>query len=160
MRSLAIVALVALAACKPSSSGETPRAAAVTPKDVTAAITGALEQWRQAYEVRSLETLGKSYAHDPDVIVVQEGLPMIGWSAVETMLKDRLAHTTAIRIRLKDVQIATLAPDVATMVAAINRELTDGATTVTEIGTLTLVFHKLADGWVIAVEHLSYRRAS
>ncbi len=132
-----------------------------TPKDVVAAARGLLEQWRQAQEIRSFETLAGLYAHGPDIVVVSEGSPLIGWSSVEAMLQDRMSTATAIHIRLKDVQIASLSPDVASVLATMARELTTGATTVTESGTLTLVLRRSDDGsgapWQIAAEHYSYK---
>jgi len=44
-------------------------------------------------------------------------------------------------------------------VATMTRELTDGVTTVTEYGSLTLVFRKDPNaGWLIVGEHYSYKR--
>jgi len=162
----AITALAISAACLTSAGcprAETAAAtspSALTPREVTAAARAAIEQWRQAYEVRSIEALSELYARDLDLVVVQEGTPYLGWSSVESMLKDRLARAATIRIRLKDIQVASLAPEVASAVATMTRELTEGATTVTENGTLTLVLRKQGDRWVIAVEHYSYKRAS
>jgi ketosteroid isomerase-like protein len=42
----------------------------------------------------------------------------------------------------------------------MTREISDGITTVTENGALTLVFEKTHDGWQIVAEHYSYRRPS
>ena len=153
MRSVAILALIALGCHAGSGVVEPPRAAPVG----DGAIKGAIEQWRQAYEVRSLDTLGKSYVRDASLIVVQEGQALIGWPAVEALLKEQLPKATAIRVRLKDVQIQLLVPDVAVVIATMTRESTQGAATATEAGTLTLVFHHTADGWLIAVEHFSYK---
>ena len=46
----------------------------------------------------------------------------------------------------------------AVAVATMTRELSDGATTVTENGTLTLVLRKDRGRWQIASEHYSYKR--
>ena len=105
-----------------------------------------------------MDALARLYAHDLDLVVVHEGTPHLGWSSVESMLRDRITRASAVRIRLKDVQVASLAPEVASAVATMTRELTQGATTVTENGTLTLILRKQGDRWVIAVEHYSYRR--
>src|SRR5689334_19184687 len=88
MRHVAIfVVALALSAC-PRSGGDTTPARPATPKEVVAAARATVEQWRQAYEVRSFDALAKLYAHDLDLVVVQDGVPLIGWQSVEGMLKD------------------------------------------------------------------------
>ena len=152
-------ALVALG-CAHGAPPPTVVVAPATPKEVVTAARGALEQWRQAYEVKSFDALAKLYAHDQDVVVVQEGTPLIGWSSVEAMLQDRLTTASAIHVRLKDVQVSSLSPGVASALATMTREVQSGATTVTEAGTLTIVLRK-ADGaaapWLIVAEHYSYK---
>jgi uncharacterized protein (TIGR02246 family) len=157
MRVALVLALLATGC--PAKGPEAPTAPA-TSAEVTAAAKATVEQWRQGYEVRSFDALAKLYAHDGDVVSITEGVPLVGWTAIEASLRDRLAHATAIRVRLKDVRIATIAPTVATVVAGMTRELTDGATTTTEQGTLTLTLRKEGDGWMITLEHYSYRRPS
>ena len=156
---ITVLAVLVLGAGCPGKNGvESVGPGALTPKEVVAAAKATIEQWRQAYEVRSVEALGRLYARDLDLVVVHEGMAYLGWSSVDAMLKDRIARASAIRIRLKDIQVVSLAPDVASAVATMTRELTEGPTTVTESGTLTLVLRKEGDGWVITAEHYSYRR--
>ncbi len=165
MRRWFALAVVALAlGCAGGGGGsrdpEVPGVAAATPKEVVAAARAVLEQWRQAQEVKSFELLAKLYVHDQDVVVVQEGSPLMGWSSVEAMLQDRMTTATAIHVRLKDVQVASLAPSVASALATMTREVSSGATTVTETGTVTLVLRRAeAAGapWLIVAEHYSYK---
>jgi ketosteroid isomerase-like protein len=156
---LALAMLALLCGC-PRARGPVEPATPATPAEVQEAAKATIEQWRQAYEVRSMEGLAKLYPHELDVVVVQEGTALLGWPSVEGMLKDRLARTTAIHIRLKDIQVVSLAPDVASATATMTRELTEGAATVSENGTLTLVLRKIGADWLIAVEHYSYKRKS
>ncbi len=158
MRSLLVALAILVGGCPGGKSRAPASPSATTPKEVTTAVKATIEQWRQGYEVRSVETLAKLYAHDLDLVVVQEGLTMIGWSSVEAYLKDRIARAGQIHIRLKDVQIVALGLEAASAVATMTRELTDGSTTVTESGTLTLVVRKTPDRWVISSEHYSYKR--
>jgi ketosteroid isomerase-like protein len=158
MRFLVLAAL--LAACPRAKPAvvETP-ARELTPKEVTIATRGAIEQWRQAYEIRSIDALEKLYSHDPDIVLVGDGVTLIGWSSVDGMLKDRIARAKEIHIRLKEIQVTSVAPTAAFGVATMTRELTDGVTTVTEYGSLTLVFRKDPNaGWLIVGEHYSYKR--
>src|SRR5438045_1515795 len=111
---LAVIVAVAVLGCTHDKPAEKPAPAPATPADVVSAGHAAIEQWRQAYEVRSIEALAKLYAHDSDVALVQEGTPLIGWPSVEATLKDRLACAGAIHVRLKDVQVSSVAPTVAT----------------------------------------------
>ncbi len=153
-----VVALVLGAAGCPRGGGDTTPKAPLTPKEVVAGARATIEQWRQAYEVRSFEALAKLYAHELDLVVVQDGVPLVGWTSVESTLQDRLARTKEIHIRLKDIQVTALGPTAATATAAMTRELGDGVTTVTESGALTVVLRKDADIWLIVTEHYSYKR--
>ena len=56
-----------------------------------------------------------------------EGTAYLGWSSVEGMLKDRIARAETIHMRLKDMQVISLSPEIATAVATMTRELTEGA---------------------------------
>ena len=162
MRRTAVVIALAIgltvAACHGARGKDPVGPSATTPKEVVAAAKATIEQWRQGYEVRSVDALSKLYARDLDLVVVQEGQTMIGWSSVEAYLKDRIARAGQIHIRLKDVQVVSLGLEAASAVATMTRELTDGTTTVTEAGTLTLVLRKQGEGWVISSEHYSYKR--
>jgi ketosteroid isomerase-like protein len=152
MRSLVIAAVV-LAGCPRAQPAPTTPA---TPKEVVDDANATIEDWRKAQEARNLDAIGKLYAHDAAVIVVQQGMPVVGWPAVESMLKARLAKPTII-VKLKDLQVVSLAPEVASAVASMAREISDGTTSVAETGTLTLVLRRDADHWVIVAEHYSYK---
>ncbi len=130
----------------------------LTPKQVIVATRGAIEQWRQAYEVRSMDALAKLYAHDIDTVLVQDGVTLIGWSSIEGTLKDRLARAKEIHIRLKEIQVEAVGAGGAFAVVRMTREVGDGVTTITENGALTLVFRKDPTGWLIVGEHYSYKR--
>lgn len=161
MRHAAALAIVlGMAGCPRSRPADTTPAASATPKEVVAAARGTIEQWRQAYEVKSFDALGKLYVHDLDLVVVQDGQPFQGWSTVEPMLRERLGKAKEIHVRLKDVTVASLGPTAAAALATMTREVSDGVTTVTENGALTLVLRRGADGWQIVQEHYSYKRPS
>lgn len=155
---VAVAIALLLAGCSAGKGSGTTPAAAATPQDVITAARGAIEQWRQAYEVRSFDALGKLYVHDRGTVLVQDGTPFVGWTAIEAMLKDRLAHATEIHVRLKEIHVMSLAPTVASAIATMTREVSDGTTTVTENGALTLVLTKTGAGWQIVAEHYSYKR--
>ena len=163
IRLVALVAALALAGCPRGGADQTTPVGPtheLTPKEVVIATRGAVEQWRQAYEVRSMDALGKLYAHDIDVVIVQDGVTLIGWGSVEGLLKDRINRAKEIHIRLKEVQVTSVAPTAAFAVATMSREMSDGVTSVTENGSLTLVFRKDATaGWLIVGEHYSYKKA-
>jgi ketosteroid isomerase-like protein len=157
---VALALALAIAGCLHAKAADTTPVAPSTPTEVVAAGKGAIEQWRQAYEVKSFDALAKLYVHSPDTVVVVDGLPLIGWSSIEPMLRDKLARAKEIHIRLKEVSVMSLAPTVAGAIATMTREVSDGVTTVTENGALTLVFEKTHDGWQIVSEHYSYKRPS
>ncbi len=156
---LRVAMLLALATGCPAKGPDAPTAP-TTPNDVVVAAKATVEQWRQGYEVRSVDALSKLYAHDLDVVLVTEGTALTGWKSIEASLRDKLSRAGAIHVRLKDVQVTAQGLMVATVVAVMTREVTDGAATTSENGTLTLVLRREGDAWVIALEHYSYRRPS
>ncbi len=153
-----MIAILALAGCPHEPPVVTTPVKDPTPKQVIVATRGAIEQWRQAYEVRSMDALGKLYAHDVDVVLVQDGVALIGWSSIEGTLLDRLSRAKEIHIRLKEVQVEALGVGGAFAVAVMTREVSDGVTAVSENGVLTLVFRKDSTGWLIVGEHYSYKK--
>jgi ketosteroid isomerase-like protein len=169
MKRIAVAGLVLLAlpALLPAlvvggCAGKPPAPVAAPSPEVTEAIgtvKGTIEQWRQAYEVRSMDALVKLYAHEPSLTVVQDGTLQLGWAPLEAALRAKLSRATAIHVRLKDLQISTVGAGAAAAVALMTRETTDGMTTITENGVLTLVLRKDDAGWVIVAEHYSYKRS-
>jgi ketosteroid isomerase-like protein len=155
---LVVVAIaLAIVACSHSSKpAEPPRAA--TPPEVVAMAKSTIEQWRAAYEARDMDALGKLYARTPDTVVALDGLPVIGWQAIEPVLRGKLSRAKQVHVRLKDLAVVSYAPTVAGATATMTREIGDDVTTVTENGALTLVLRRDVDGWKIVAEHYSYRR--
>ncbi len=156
----AVLVALALVSC---GHAAVPPAAAKTaetaPDKIAAAVRGAIEQWRQAYEVRSIEGLSKLYARDDsELVVVLEGVPMIGWASINADLADRINRAKQIHIRIKNVEVASPVPGIAIAIATMTREVSDGITAVTENGTVTLVFREADTGWLIVAEHYSYKR--
>jgi len=115
-----------------------------------------VEQWRQGYEVRSLEAISTLYSHDDDVVRIQQGRPVQGWREVENQLHGELGRSTSIYVRLKDIQVARLAPGAVAVTAGMAREASDGVTTVAETGVLSLVLRRDGDAWLIVSEHYSF----
>lgn len=156
---LATLASLLVAAC-PHAGGPATAGHDTAAASVAAGARAAVEQWRQAYEVTSLDALRKAYARDADSIVVVEGETVAGAAAIDAMLEAKLAHAKQVHITLQNPAIAELAPTVARVVATMTREIGDGVTTVTERGVLTLVLRKHPEGWKIVLEHYSYKRPS
>ena len=156
MRSLAIVVVMALGACGPSKSGETTPEPA-SGDAVTAGARGAVEQWRQAWEVRSVEALGNLYAHNLDVIVVDQGRSHLGWTAVEMYLSTKLGGATDVHVKLDDLQVFALGSGAAAASASIVREISDGVVNSSESGVITMALRAEPDGtWRIVSEHYSF----
>lgn len=151
-----VVALV-IAGCAHGESETRPTQPA-TPPDVLNAARGTIEQWRQAYQIKGFDALAGLYAHEPELVLVQDGRALVGWPSVEGMIKDRLARYLKIVIRLKDINVVALGATAATATAVMTRELGDEVTTVTESGALTMVLRRDGDHWVIVTEHYSYRK--
>jgi ketosteroid isomerase-like protein len=124
--------------------------------DDVAAIQRTVESWRQAFEVRSTEALAPLYAQTKDLVVVNQGVVTTGWSAVEAMLKEKLARASQIYMRLTEIKVS-LENGAPIASAALTREISDGVTSVQETGALTMSFGRDGDKWVIVSEHFSFR---
>lgn len=129
-----------------------------TPAQVLREATGAVEQYRQGYQVRSAAALAPLYA--PDAVLVVQGRAHRGRSAVDAYVKAVLDRATEVQIKVSNLDIVSVGADGARAVATLVRSISDGVTTVQEKGTLTLTFRRESGGvWVIVSEHFSYRRA-
>lgn len=159
MKHVAIfVVALALAAC-PHGTTTTPTTPS-TSKETVAGARATIEQWRQAYQVRSFDALSKLYVHSLDLVVVQDGQALVGWTSVEGMLKDRFARYKDVHIGLKDIQVTALDGTAAVATASMTQELGDGTTSISESGALTVVLRKEGDAWLIVTEHYSYKRST
>jgi uncharacterized protein (TIGR02246 family) len=116
----------------------------------------AAETWRQAYEARSVDGVAALYAHDASLVLVEQGVAFTGWDAASAHLKAMLGHAREIHVKLNDVRVGAVDDDVVVVVAAMDREVSDGTLTTSERGILTLVLHRESDGWRVVSEHYSY----
>lgn len=158
-RAFAVVILLASAAAACRSKGaEAPKPPLPppTPAEVVEAIGARVEQYRQGYEVRSLEALAPLYSPTDDLLLVAQGRPHRGFMAVQEYLAGFFTAVETVRLRLTDVQIVALGDAGAVATAAVHRTYGDGVTTVDERGTLTLVFRRVDGDWRIVGEHYSY----
>lgn len=144
-------------ACGSRAVGEVsePTSSVVT-EDIAKAIEGAVEQYRQAYEVRSPEALSALYRQDLDLKLVFQGRLHEGWTQVETFLAARLAGASKVRMVVSDLRVQELGAMAALATARLESTIGDDASTVTEKGVLTLVFQKTSGSWLIVAEHFSY----
>ena len=154
-----LLALALAPAC--GNRAPAPAAPAVvatpTPEEVVAAGKGLVEEYRQAYEVRSVDALSGLYAHTLDVVLVHQGREWAGWTDVQSYLKGLLQHAREIHLTFSNVTVTALGDDASTAVAGVRREVSDGTTTVTTGGVLTLALRRTGSKWLIATEHFSYR---
>jgi uncharacterized protein (TIGR02246 family) len=159
MKPIAAAGFALLVVLAGAGCPQKPAAPPVAPAlDVVDGVKAAVEQWRQAYEVRSMDALARLYVHEPGLILVQDSARLIGWDAIEPVLRATLDRSTAIHVRIAELHVAALGSDAAVASARMTREATEGATTVTENGIVTLALRRDGAGWVIAGEHYSYKR--
>ncbi len=156
MRRVLILALLALAACGGGGRGS---ARPTTPGviDPFEAVFRAVEQWRQGWEVRSMDALAPLYRHDDHTVIVHQGLPQVGWPAAETYLRQAVDGARDVHLTLEDGRVTALGNDGATYAARLRREIGDGVVTVSDSGFLTLTFARTGTTWEIVAEHYSYR---
>lgn len=136
--------------------GQPAAVAPVASAEEGAAVRGAVERWRQALEVRSVEALGEVYAHDEALVVVQQGAATRGWQAVSRQLEEQLAKAREVRLRLDELMVTPVGEGGAVVVGRLQREISDGVTSVAEDGTLTLTLRQDGAAWVIVSQHYSY----
>lgn len=157
MRYAALLLLFAVSSCQ-ARQVQTPvlAPAAEVPEDQKTAIEGVVEQYRQAYEVVSLEALSTLYSQDLDLVLVYQGQQHQGWTAVQAFLTTHFEGASEIRMGIKNVAIRSLGPDSVTVTAQRDSSIKNGAITVTETGMLTLVIQKRDERWLVVAEHFSY----
>jgi uncharacterized protein (TIGR02246 family) len=152
MRTLTIVLGVALAAC----GGRAHKDTTPEPGGAMDAARRAVETWRQAWEADAYEGIAALYAHDPNLVMVEQGVAYAGWDKVESHLHEVLGHTREIHVKLQGIQVAELDADNAVVVASMDRDVSDGTVTTSERGVLTLVLHRADAGWMVVSQHYSY----
>jgi ketosteroid isomerase-like protein len=154
--------VLAAAACGGGGGGASGKGAPTTPASIDAFARSfrAVEQWRQGWEVRSMDALAPLYRHDDHTVVVYQGQPQIGWPQAETFLRRAVDGAREIHLTLDDGRVSALGDGGATFSARLTREVSDGAVTVSDAGYLTLTFARTGDAWQIVAEHYSYRTGS
>lgn len=145
---------LATTGCASSRAVSAP-AAPPMPENQVAAVRSTLEQWRQAYEVKSVDGLARLYAAE-DAVVVKQGSQVRGWPQIQAGLVEQLGRAKEVRVRLKDVAVAPLGDRGASVSAGLTREISDGVTSVTEEGLLTLALRSDGTAWTIVSEHFSF----
>ena|SRR5688572_29804470 len=126
--------------------------------DAFAAVFRAVEQWRQGWEVRSLEALAPLYRQDGNTVVVYQGRPHVGWPQAQNFLRQTVEGAKNVHLTLEEGQVTSIGAGGATYSARLLREISDGVLTVTDEGFLTMTFARASGGdrWEIVSEHYSY----
>jgi SnoaL-like domain len=152
-RRASILTASALAMSLTFSGCRTASSAASSAMPSSAAPSSAIiEQWRQAYEVRSVDALAKLYDPSEKLVYVHQGKRYNGWLAAAAVITERLAGATELHMDLRDISVRSIAG--ATLIDCnMTREISVSSTTVKESGVVSMV---IIDG-KIAVEHFSFR---
>lgn len=128
----------------------------LAPEVVVAGVKRTLEQYRQAYEVRSLEALAPLYAKGEGIAITHQGVSYRGMASVAAYLNKLLRVSKYIRMKLTGIHVIALSGSSAVAVAKVNRAVGDGVTTVETTGVLSLALKRFEKRWVIVSEHFSY----
>ena len=150
------LAAAVVGGCGGGGAGAGSATPAAATGDSFAAVFRAVEQWRQGWEVRSLEALAPLYRQDAQVVIVHQGRAQRGWPAAQTWLRAQLAGVSSVHLRLEDGAVTTLGADGALFSARMGRDFSDGVITRSDEGFLTLTFARAGDGWQIVAEHYSF----
>jgi ketosteroid isomerase-like protein len=126
--------------------------------DAFAAVFRAVEQWRQGWEVRSLDALTPLYRQDGNTVVVYQGKAHVGWPQAQSYLRSTIDGAKNVHLTLEEGQVTSIGSGGATYSARLIREVSDGVLTVTDEGFLTMTFARAPGGdhWEIVSEHYSY----
>jgi ketosteroid isomerase-like protein len=159
-----IACLLLCFACGGGAASRSTTAGPVVSGDAAATLPAALEQWRQAYEVRSIDALEPLYSATDDLTLVVQGKVTTTWPSVRASILEFLTSNTTVKLKVQDVRIVSLGGDGAVVVAGVNRRYGDGIRSTSETGVLTLLFRQAppvdshAPGtWRIALEHYLFR---
>ena len=152
----AAFALFAAVGCKTAPAASPQSIVPPTPTQVEAAVKSRIEQYRQGYEVRSLEALAGLYAHTDDLSMTVQGRTQHGWAQAQDAISAFMTKAVTIKVRVSDLQVIALGDAGALATMGLHRSFGDGVTTVDEVGTLLLVFRRVGDEWFIVAEHFSY----
>jgi ketosteroid isomerase-like protein len=155
----ALVALALGAACHPAPATTTPTAAPPTPVEVESAVKSRIEQYRQGYEVRSLDALAPLYSKTDDLSITVQGHTVRGWTRAQELLGGFLTKAVTFKVRVSELQVIALGDAGALATMSVHRSYGDGVTTVDEMGTLLLVFRRSGEDWLIVAESYSYASA-
>lgn len=141
---------------KPTPKQPKQTEAALAPEQVVTAVKRTLEQYRQAYEVRSLDALEPLYAKGEGISITHQGVTMRGMEQVAAYLNKLLRRAQYVRMKMSGVQVVALGGAGASVTASLNRAVGDGVTTIETTGTLNLALKLVNKRWVIVHEHFSY----
>jgi hypothetical protein len=154
---LLVSVAAALAGCGGGGArSTTPGPATGAQGDAFSAVFRAVEQWRQGWEVRSVEALEPLYRHDDHTVIVYQGRPLRGWDSAQSWLRGQLAGVASVHVRIEDGAVTTLGADSATFAARMSRDLSDGVITRSDQGFVTLTFVREDGRWLIVAEHYSF----
>jgi ketosteroid isomerase-like protein len=152
---LALPSALASGACGGGSKGGTTPSDPAS-GDAFAAVFRAVEQWRQGWEVRSLEALAPLYRQDGNTVVVYQGRAHVGWPQAQNYLRQTVDGAKDVHLSVEEGQVTSIGAGGATYSARLIREISDGVLTVTDEGFLTMTFARSGDRWEIVSEHYSY----
>jgi ketosteroid isomerase-like protein len=152
--------LVFGASCRSAPAPTAQETVPPTPAQVDSAVKSRIEQYRQGYEVRSLDALAPLYSQTEDLTVTVQGRTQHGWQAAQEQLATFLQKAVSVKVRMSELQVIALGDAGALATMTVHRSFGDGVTTVDEIGTLVLVFRRVKDEWFIVAEHYSYAPAT
>jgi ketosteroid isomerase-like protein len=161
-RSFVLVAILAGCAAgsqrteAPAPAAEQDGEDALAPAQVREAARGAVEQYRQAYEILTFDGLAPLYLQGPEVEVIAQGVRHTGWDEVQAYLRDLLERANEVRLQIGELRVITLGSTGAIATAEIERSVRGPVTSVNASGVLSLTLRLEEGRWRIVSEHLSY----
>jgi ketosteroid isomerase-like protein len=143
---------VLLATCAHASAPAPVGPPPFNPKEIQATV----EQYRQAWDVLSIDALAPLYFASDDLVLVRQGHAWRGWEAVRGGLADLFRQTTKLELVLSNETINQAGDGGAVVTADVHLTWTSNSVITDQQGALTLVLRRGAAGWKIVGEHYSF----
>lgn len=155
---------VAVGACGGAAKGAAepkfdPVASAAPPPALATQAKGLIEQYRQAWEVKSLDALSALYVRTVDVSLVVGGEALLGWTAIEERYKAALAASAVFKLRIEPVAVTAVDQGGVAVVAKVSRIYGDDVTKTEDRELVTFVLTPVEGKLAILVEHRSREAA-
>jgi uncharacterized protein (TIGR02246 family) len=123
---------------------------------VEAAVLAVMNEFVERYAQRDLEGVLELHTPDPDLVTFTPEGRHVGLDALRALIAQDLAQFEAINWSYGSISVSAAGP-VAWVAADTTLNLQGGGTEIALAGSLTMVFERRGDKWLIAHGHVSFQ---